>query len=369
MTKTLFQLSHYEQSPLTYGGVTSRGDPPLSGPSQLEGVNQDKFISSAGFSKLNAVVKYKYSSINGLAVNIPDFLVEKLLALEGVEYVEEDGVAHSQQVASWGLDRIDQRYLPLDNSYTAPSCSYEVTVYIIDTGLRHSHQDFGGRAAYHFDYQPSNGGEDCNGHGTHCGGTTSGSTYGVSPGSQVRSVRILSCFGSGSWTNVIAGVDSVAKATGLRVGSMSLGGGATQSLDDAVVAAFDAGAVMVVAAGNSNADACNYSPARVLFPWAITVAATDSFDNRASFSNYGSCIDIFAPGVSITSAWYTSDTASNTISGTSMACPHVAGCAASHLCIGEQPSTVPSAIVNEATEGVVGNPGRNSPNLLLCCLC
>ncbi|XP_072041365.1 aqualysin-1-like [Amphiura filiformis] len=215
-----------------------------------------------------------------------------------------------------------------ENFYTAPRSGSGTTVYIIDTGLRHSHVDFGGRASYHFDYQSgvsidskANGGEDCNGHGTHCGGTTSGMTYGVAAGSMVKSVRVLSCFGSGSWTNVIAGVDSVADASGMRVGSMSLEGGATQSLDDAVTAAVNAGAVMSVAGGNSNADACKYSPARA--PLAITVGATDSNDARASFSKYGSCTDIFAPGVSITSAWHTSDTASNTISGTSMACPHV----------------------------------------------
>ncbi|XP_072041465.1 aqualysin-1-like [Amphiura filiformis] len=328
-----------------------------------EGVNQDKFISSAGFSKLNAVVKYKYSSINGLAVNIPDFLAEKLLALDGVEYVEENGIAYTQAVASWGLDRVDQRGLPLDNTYNPPRSGAGVNVYIIDTGLRHSHQDFEGRAAYHYDYQPSNGGEDCNGHGTHCGGTTSGYTYGIAQSSMVFSVRVLSCFGSGSWANVIAGIESVGSASGLRVGSMSLGGGASQSVDDAVSAAVGAGAVMSVAAGNSNDNACNYSPARE--PTAITVGATDSSDQRASFSSYGSCLDLFAPGVSITSAWHTSDTASNTISGTSMACPHVSGGAALLLARGVAAGSVPATMVSEATSGVVGNPGRNSPNLLL----
>ncbi|XP_072041467.1 aqualysin-1-like [Amphiura filiformis] len=326
-----------------------------------EGVNQDKFVSSAGFSKLNAVVKYKYSSINGLAVNIPDFLVDRLLALDGVEYVEEDGIAYTQAVTSWGLDRIDQR-TGQDNFYNPPSSGSGVTVYIIDTGLRHSHNDFGGRASYHWDYQ-SGVSEDCNGHGTHCGGTTSGTTYGVAAGTMVKSVRVLSCFGSGSWTNVIAGVDSVRDASGMRVGSMSLGGGATQSLDDAVAAAVSAGAVMSVAGGNSNANACNYSPARE--PSAITVGATDSNDARASFSNYGSCTDIFAPGVSITSAWHTSDTASNTISGTSMACPHVSGAAALLLQRGVSAGSVPSTMVNEATPNVVGNPGSGSPNEFL----
>ncbi|XP_072041366.1 extracellular serine proteinase-like [Amphiura filiformis] len=288
---------------------------------------------------------------------------ETLLALDGVEYVEEDGIAYTQRVAAtWGLDRIDERS-GMDGFYNPSGDGAGVTVYIIDTGLRHSHEDFGGRAAYHWDYQPSNGGEDCNGHGTHCGGTTSGTIYGVASGSMVKSVRVLSCFGSGSWTNVIAGVDSVADATGMRVGSMSLGGGATQSLDDAVAAAVAAGAPMSVAGGNSNADACNYSPARE--PSAITVGATDRYDARASFSNYGSCTDLFAPGVDITSAWHTSDTATNTISGTSMACPHVSGAAALLLQRGVSASEVHDTVVAEATSGVVTNPGRNSPNLFL----
>ncbi|XP_072041369.1 aqualysin-1-like [Amphiura filiformis] len=328
-----------------------------------EGMNEDNFVASAGFARLNAVVKYKYSSINGLAVNIPDVLVDRLLALDGVEYVEEDGVAHIQTVSSWGLDRVDQRNLPLDDTYTPPRNGSGVDVYIIDTGLRHSHNDFGGRAAYHWDYQPDNEGIDCNGHGTHCGGTSSGTTYGVAPGSNVFSVRVLSCFGVGSWTNVIAGVDSVTSASGNRVGSMSLAGSGAQSVDDAVSAAVAAGAVMSVAAGNDNVNACNYSPARE--PTAITVGATDSTDTRASFSNYGSCLDIFAPGVSITSAWHTSDTASHTKHGTSMACPHVSGAAALLLARGVSAGNVTSTMVAEATTGVVGNPGNGSPNLLL----
>ncbi|XP_072041368.1 aqualysin-1-like [Amphiura filiformis] len=288
----------------------------------------------------------------------------RLLALDGVEYVEEDGIAYTQAVTSWGLDRVDQRMLLRNYHNVHIGSGSGTTVYIIDTGLRHSHVDFGGRASYHFDYQ-SGVSEDCNGHGTHCGGTTSGTTYGIAAGSMVKSVRVLSCFGSGSWTNVIAGVDSVADASGMRVGSMSLGGGATQSLDDAVTAAVNAGAVMSVAGGNSNADACNYSPARA--PLAITVGATDSNDARASFSNYGSCTDIFAPGVSITRAWHTSDTASNTISGTSMACPHVSGASALLLQRGVSAKAVHDTIVAGATSGVVSNPGRNSPNLMLFC--
>ncbi|XP_072033252.1 aqualysin-1-like [Amphiura filiformis] len=287
----------------------------------------------------------------------------KLMALDGVDFVEEDGIAYTQAVASWGIDRVDQRNLPLDNTYTAPRSGSGTTVYIIDTGLRHSHNDFGGRASYHWDYQPSNGGEDCNGHGTHCGGTASGSTYGLAGGSMLKSVRVLSCQGSGSWTDVISGIESVGQASGMRVGSMSLGGGSNSGVDDAVEAAVANGAVISVAAGNSNANACNYSPAGA--PSAITVGSTTSTDARSSFSNYGACVDLFAPGSSITSAWHTSDSASNTISGTSMACPHVSGGAALLLARGVSAGAVHDTIVNEATSGVVSNPGRNSPNLML----
>ncbi|XP_072034529.1 aqualysin-1-like [Amphiura filiformis] len=328
-----------------------------------KGVNLDGFMFSEGFAKLNAFVKHQYKSINSLNVRIPDHLVEKLMALDSVEFVEEDGIAYTQAVASWGIDRVDQRNLPLDDTYNPPRSASGTTVYIIDTGLRHSHVDFGGRASYHWDYEPSNGGEDCNGHGTHCGGTASGTTYGLARSSALKSVRVLSCQGSGSWANVIAGIESVGGASGMRVGSMSLGGGASQSVDDAVEAAVADGAVMSIAAGNSNANACNYSPARA--PSGLTVGSTTSTDARSSFSNYGACVDLFAPGSSITSAWHTSDTASMTISGTSMACPHVTGGAALLLARGVSAGAVHDTIVAEATSGVVSNPGRNSPNLML----
>jgi len=329
----------------------------------IVGLKGDRMRGMSAIERVGGKIMQKYNVINSVAVSIPDKLVERLMALDSVEYVEEDGVAYTQAVASWGLDRVDQRDLPLDDTYNPPRMGSGVTVYIVDTGLRHSHVDFGGRASFHFDYQDRNEGEDCNGHGTHCGGTTSGTTFGVAPGTEVKSVRVLSCFGSGSWSNVIAGIDSVANAGGNRVGSLSLGGGASSSVDAAVAGAVSAGAVMSVAAGNSNANACNSSPARE--PSAVTVGATDINDRRASFSNYGSCLDIFAPGVSITSAWHTSDTATNTISGTSMACPHVSGGAALLLERGVSAADVPSTMTSEASSGKVSDPKTGSPNLLL----
>jgi subtilisin family serine protease len=243
-----------------------------------------------------------------------------------------------------------------------------VTAYIIDTGIRLSHEQFGGRAVSGFDAVDGGSADDCNGHGTHVAGTVGGTTYGVAKSVRLVAVRVLGCNGSGSTSGVIAGIDWVTgnHATGApAVANMSLGGGASTALDNAVNASINDGVTYAIAAGNSNANACNTSPARV--PNAITVGATTSSDARSSFSNYGTCLDVFAPGSSITSAWHTSNSATNTISGTSMAAPHVAGVAA--LALGAVPSDTPAAvrtkIVNSATQGVVGNPGSGSPNLLL----
>ncbi|MCS6843544.1 MAG: S8 family peptidase [Caldilineales bacterium] len=209
-------------------------------------------------------------------------------------------------------------------------------------------------------------GNDCNGHGTHVAGTVGGTTYGVAKQVQLIAVRVLNCSGSGSTSGVIAGVDWVtANAVKPAVANMSLGGAASTSLDNAVTNSINSGVTYAIAAGNSNRDACKFSPARVAD--ALTVGATTNTDARASYSNFGSCLDLFAPGSSITSAWHTNDTATNTISGTSMAAPHVAGVAAQYLQTNPtaSPATVRNAIVNNATTGVVGNPGRNSPNRLL----
>jgi subtilisin family serine protease len=287
-----------------------------------------------------------------------------------VAWVEEDSVmtiVATQSNATWGLDRIDQRDRPLSGTYSYASTGSGVNAYIIDTGIRRTHTQFGGRAQHGFSaINDGRGSTDCNGHGTHVAGTVGGSTHGVAKSVRLYAVRVLSCSGSGSTSGVIAGVDWVrSNAVRPAVANMSLGGGASSSLDSAVNNAINSGVTFVVAAGNSNANASNFSPARVSA--AITVGATTSSDTRSSFSNYGSVVDIFAPGSSITSAWSTSDTATRTISGTSMASPHVAGVAARYLQgnSGASPSTVRNALVNDATTGrISGLPSGTSNRLL-----
>jgi subtilisin family serine protease len=269
----------------------------------------------------------------------------------------------------WGLDRIDQRALPLNNQFGRAYTGSGVTAYIIDTGVLSTHTEFGGRVLSGFSsVSDANGTEDCNGHGTHVAGTVGGSNYGVAPGVAIVPVRVLDCSGSGSTSGVIAGIDWVIAhhiAGTPAVANMSLGGRRSSAIDIAVQSAVADGVVFVVAAGNSTADACQTSPAGE--PLAITVGATTSADARSSFSNYGSCVDVFAPGSSITSAWYTSTTASNTISGTSMASPHVAGVAALGLEIAPNSSVaqISDWITSTATPGVIGDAGTGSPNLLI----
>ncbi|HET8641995.1 MAG TPA: S8 family serine peptidase, partial [Pseudonocardiaceae bacterium] len=226
--------------------------------------------------------------------------------------------------------------------------------------------DFGGRATSGFDAIDGGTADDCHGHGTHVAGTTGGTAYGVAKGVQLVAVRVLNCSGSGTIAQVVAGVDWVtANAVKPAVANMSLGGGVQTALDSAVANSIASGVTYAIAAGNSNADACNFSPARV--GTAITLGATDINDNRASFSNWGTCLDLFAPGVSIPSAWWTSDTATASLSGTSMASPHAAGAAALVASANPtwSPQQVRDQIVADATTGVVGNPGAGSPNRLL----
>ncbi|HZN20739.1 MAG TPA: S8 family serine peptidase, partial [Micromonosporaceae bacterium] len=297
-------------------------------------------------------------------------VARRLAADPAVDYVQQNhvlGLVGTQpNPPSWGLDRIDQRSRPLDSSYTYPSTAANVHAYIIDTGIRFTHTDFGGRAVSGFDAIDGGSADDCHGHGTHVAGTTGGTAYGVAKAVQLVAVRVLSCSGSGTTAQVVAGVDWVtANAVKPAVANMSLGGGVQTALDSAVANSIASGVTYAIAAGNSNADACNFSPARV--GTAITLGATDINDNRASFSNFGTCLDLFAPGVSIVSAWWTSDTATSTLSGTSMAAPHAAGVAA--LVASANPTFTPQQvrdeIVADATTGVVVNPGVGSPNLLL----
>jgi subtilisin family serine protease len=317
-----------------------------------------------------AVKRTYRSALSGFEVSVGEKAAKRLAADPAVAYVQRNGIYHvsaTQSPATWGIDRIDQRNLPLSNSYTYATTASNVTAYIIDTGIRITHTEFGGRATSGYTaVNDGNGTNDCNGHGTHVAGTVGGATYGVAKAVQLKAVRVLDCSGSGTTAGVAAGIDWVtANAVKPAVANMSLGGGADATLDAAVNRSISAGVTYGIAAGNDGANACNYSPARVAA--AITVGATTSTDARASYSNYGTCVDIFAPGSSITSAWRTSDTATNTISGTSMATPHVVGAAALVLAAnpGYSPQQVRDALVGAATPGVVGNPGSGSPNLLL----
>ncbi|WP_147652236.1 S8 family serine peptidase [Vulcaniibacterium gelatinicum] len=309
-------------------------------------------------------------ALRGFVVRADDAALARLLADDRVAYVEEDGYVRAtatQNNATWGLDRIDQRDLPLSGTYTYDTTASGVHAYIIDTGIRASHTDFGGRIGNGYTaISDGNGTSDCNGHGTHVAGTVGGATWGVAKGVTLHPVRVLDCNGSGTNSGVIAGMDWVASNhVKPAVANMSLGGGASTAVDDAVTRMTNAGVTVVVAAGNDNSNACNYSPARAAS--AITVGSTTNTDARSSFSNYGSCLDIFAPGSSITSAWSTGDTATNTISGTSMASPHVAGVAALYLAANPSatPSQVTNAIINAATPNKVTSAGTGSPNRLL----
>jgi subtilisin family serine protease len=313
--------------------------------------------------------RFKYA-LNGYAAEMTE---DEALAVSEdprVQFVEEDQVYTAdatQSGATWGLDRIDQRNRPLSGTYTYNWTGSGVRAYVIDTGIRTSHAQFGGRAAVSADFVgDGRNGQDCNGHGTHVAGTIGGSTYGVAKSVSLRAVRVLNCQGSGSTSGVISGVNWVAQNRTLpAVANMSLGGGASSALDTAVNNAINAGVTFAVAAGNSNANACNYSPARVAA--AITVGSTTSSDARSSFSNIGTCLDLFAPGSSIPSSWYTSDTATATLSGTSMATPHVAGAAALYkqAVPSASPATIRNALVNNSTTGRISNAGTGSPNRLL----
>ncbi|MBQ1158199.1 S8 family peptidase [Streptomyces sp. A73] len=312
-------------------------------------------------------VRQVYSAaLRGFSVRATEAQAKKLAAAPGVKYVEADGtmrVSGTQpNPPSWGIDRVDGS---LNRSYSYPNEGSGVTAYIVDTGVDMTHPDFSGRARSGYDFiDNDNNASDCQGHGTHVAGTVGSRSYGVAKNVDLVAVRVLNCQGSGQWSQVIGGIDWVARnADGPSVANMSLGGGASSSVDHAVQGAIDSGVTFAVAAGNDSRNACNTSPARV--PAAITLGSTDRGDGRSYFSNYGRCLDLFAPGGSITST--RNGGGSTTMSGTSMATPHAAGAAALYLSAhrGASPGQVRDALVNNAQSGVVGNPGSGSPNRLL----
>jgi len=320
-------------------------------------------------------LKFIYrTALKGFAIaGLPDAAVEALSRNPRVAAIERDGIvtvdgAGEQLGATWGIDRIDQRDRPLDGKYVYDADGSGVTAYIIDTGILTTHNEFSpDRASGGFTaINDGRGSTDCHGHGTHVAGTVGGSTYGVAQGVDLVAVRVLGCSGSGTTSGVIAGVDWVTQSHAPNsVANMSLGGSFSSALNTAIENSVKAGVTYAVAAGNENADACNRSPASE--PSAITVASTTSTDAKSSFSNWGTCVDINAPGSSITSAYITSNTSTATMSGTSMASPHVAGAAAVYLSanLGSSPTEVTNALKAAATSGrVTGLPG-DTPNLLL----
>ncbi|HCA4899221.1 S8 family peptidase [Acinetobacter baumannii] len=361
---------------------------PVNDSSQAKGIIKNQYIvilnKDAGPSKdfaqniakqhAGKVLQSYDTVLKGFAIYLPDTagtaFIEAMKKNPQVLSVESDTIvnidATTQSNPDWGLDRIDQKALPLNSAYSYLQTGSGTTAYIVDTGILSSHQEFSGRVLSGYTaISDGNGTTDCNGHGTHVAGTVGGTTYGVAKNVNLVPIRILGCDGSGASSNVIAGLDWILK-NGKKpaVVNMSLGGATSSSLDSAVENLYNNGYVMVVAAGNSNTDACTSSPARV--SKAITVAATDNTDTRASYSNYGSCVDIFAPGSQINSSWIGSNTATKILNGTSMATPHVAGVVAEMLQSAPtaSPQTISTNLLNQASSNVVKNPS-GSPNRLL----
>jgi subtilisin family serine protease len=323
--------------------------------------------SVAAISGVEPVFVYS-AALNGFSASLNQGQLTALRHNPNVEYVEQQQVMSietTQTGATWGLDRIDQTSNTLNGTYIYTTTAANVTAYVIDTGVTPGHTQFAGRASSVYNAVGGSN-DDCNGHGTHVAGTIGGTTYGVAKAVRIRGVKVLSCSGSGSTAGIIAGVDWVRlNATKPAVANLSLGGGFSSSTNTAVNNLANSGVFVAVASGNSNANACNYSPASAAN--VTSVNASTSGNAKASFSNYGSCTHLYAPGQSITSAWHTSSTATNTISGTSMASPHVAGVGALYLAGNPSASnaTVRSWIINNATANVISGNPSGTPNRLL----
>jgi subtilisin family serine protease len=353
------------------GQILAAGSPEAIPNSYIVKLKDTDVVSTVA-NRFGAKIEQVYTSaLKGFSATMSEKQAKRLAADSSVEYVEQNQVFHATATQanppSWGLDRVDQRNLPLNQSYSYTSTGSGVNAYVIDTGVRISHTTFGGRARNGHDFVDNDAvAQDGNGHGTHVAGTIAGSQYGIAKGATVYGVRVLNNSGSGTTAGVVAGINWVTQnAVKPAVANMSLGGGASTSLDDAVRNSIASGVTFAVAAGNSNANASGFSPARVT--QAITVGATTNTDARASYSNFGSVVDIFAPGSNITSSWGTGDTATSTISGTSMATPHVAGVVVRYLQNNRTatPAQVATALINAATPNKVTNPGSGSPNRLL----
>jgi len=338
------------------------------------GVSAEEYVRESTVelaARFNLDVEHVYeTALLGFSFGGSKEDVDALIKHADIAYVEEDGMVFlsaTQTNAPWGLDRVDQRDRPLNGTYVYDATASNVRVYVIDSGIRASHSNFGGRVlAGATGISDGRGTNDCNGHGTHVAGTIAGSTWGVAKAARLVPVRVFGCTGGSSNSLIVSGINWVA-ANHVKpaVANMSLGGPAASTTDTATNNLINAGVTVVVAAGNENQNACNVSPARV--GNAITVGSTTSTDARSSFSNFGSCVNIFAPGSSIQSAWYTSNTATATISGTSMASPHVAGAAALILSANPSasPATVRNALYNKATTNRLTGIGSGSPNRLL----
>ena len=330
-------------------------------------------VAAEHASRLGLTVSFVYThALEGYAAAVPAGALDSVRADPRVAYVEPDSTVHvdtTEPNATWGIDRIDQRALPLSGTYSYTATGAGVTAYVIDTGIRQTHTEFGGRAVPGVDTTTPVGltTTDCNGHGTHVSGTIGGATYGVAKGVRLVAVRVLGCAGVGLNSSVIAGVDWVTgdHAAGQpAVANMSLGGGKSAALDQAVANSIADGITYAVAAGNDTADACTGSPADV--PVAITVGATTDTDARASYSDFGRCVDFFAPGSNITSAYFLTDTSTQTLSGTSMATPHVTGAAALYLQSNPAatPQQVRDALYSLTTKGAVTDARSANADLL-----